>query len=396
MGSSTTVQNSTSTPQPTANDTALQANELALSNAALPYQKQNQTQAFGLQSNLLSGSTLPGDLAPEPQGATAFTNGYVPQAGAYNSGATPLAALSSSGATPQANIYNNGYNGQVSDIQAQNEAQLGLQGLATQFQGMGGLDSGEYAQAGANAYANTLNQNAQYNATNALNNQQFNTGALNQGSQFNAANNLQNNQFNASQFNTNAGMNASNMLQNNQYNSGVLNQNSQFNAGNTLQNQQYNTANLNQNSQFNIQNLAQLLNLAGGGAYQNIGLASSNNQMLGQQATALAGNQSTGSSTNFANPFSQAISGISGIGGMLTGHGFCWVAAELFDGWSDIRTIQCRFYLMFHSPKWFRNFYYKNGETISKFIHNKPILKNILRPIFEIFSSKGKEKLNAR
>ena len=249
MGSSTTVQNQTSTPQPTANDTALQNNELQLSNAALPYQLQNQTQAFGLQNNLMSGNALPGYLGAEPAGANVYTNGSVPQANAYGT---------------------NPYAGQVSQVQAQNEAQLGLQGLATQFQGQGGLDTGAYAQAGANAYANVLNQNAQFNA--------------------------------------------SNDLQNQQYNSSVLNQNSQFNAGNMLQNQQFNTSNLNLNSQFNVQNLAQLLNLASGNAYQNVGLSSANNQMLGQQATALAGNQTTGRTTDYANPFSQAIGGLGAIG----------------------------------------------------------------------------------
>lgn len=67
----------------------------------------------------------------------------------------------------------------------------------------------------------------------------------------------------------------------------------------------------------------------------------------------------------------------------------CHVAAEIFDGWQDIRTIRARFYIMFKAPGWFRNFYAKNSKKIAAFIHNKPILKNALRPIFEFFAKKG-------
>jgi len=175
MGSSSTTQQST--PQPTANDTALQANELQLSNAALPGQIQNTLQSQNLQGDLFSGQPLPG--------------------------------------------YLNGIQNGVSQGQSMNEAQMGLQGLSTQFQGMGGLDSGSYAQAGANSYANTINAN----------------------------------------------------------------------------------------SQFNVQNLAQLMNLAAGGSYNNSQQVTSNNQMLGSQATALA--SSSGSTT--ATPSSMSMIG-TGVG----------------------------------------------------------------------------------
>ena len=123
MGSSTTTQQQTY--QPTSTENALMGNELAVSNAALPGQIANTTQAQGLTSSLLQGANLPGYLNTLPGG--------------------------------------------VSPGQSQNEAQMGLQGLSTQFQQMGGLDSGSYAQAGANAYANTLNSNAQFNVENLAN-----------------------------------------------------------------------------------------------------------------------------------------------------------------------------------------------------------------------------------
>lgn len=121
MGVQTSSQQNTQyTPTPT--ETSLMNNELQLSNAALPGQVANTQQSQGLIGQLLQGGALPGYLSGLPGG--------------------------------------------VSQGQAQNEAQLGVQGLATQFQGMGGLDSGAFAQAGANSYANTLNQNAQFNIQN--------------------------------------------------------------------------------------------------------------------------------------------------------------------------------------------------------------------------------------
>lgn len=167
MGNTTTTTQNT--PQPTSTESSLMNNELALSNASLPGQISNTQSAQQLQGLLMSGQPLPGYLNSLPGG--------------------------------------------VSQGQSMNEAQLGLQGLATQFQSMGGLDSGSYAQAGANAYANTLNQN----------------------------------------------------------------------------------------SQFNVENLANLLNLASGQAYQNAGLTSQNNSMLGSQSGALAGSKNTVSSNPFLN-----------------------------------------------------------------------------------------------
>lgn len=181
MGSSTTVQKQQY--QPTSTESALMNNELAYSNATNQGNINNAVQAQGLQSQIMGAGQA--NLGSLLQG--------------------------------------------VSPAQSQNEAQMGLQGLSTQFQQMGGLDSGSYAQAGANAYANTLNQN----------------------------------------------------------------------------------------SQFNVENLAQLMSLASGNAYQNVGMTSNNNSMLGTQSGDLAG--SRGSSTIFANPFQEAIQGVQATGQFMQG-----------------------------------------------------------------------------
>jgi hypothetical protein len=181
MSNTTTTQQST--PQPTATETSLMNNELAVSNAGLQGTIQNQGYAQGLQGLLMQGKPLPGYLSSLPSG--------------------------------------------VSQTQSMNEAALGNQSTATSFQAMGGLDSGSAAQAMAGNTANTLNTNAQ----------------------------------------------------------------------------------------FNVQNLAQLMNLASGNAYQNVGNSSANNAMLGQQSGALAGNAVT--SNPFLNSFYTSMG--QGLGNTFSG-----------------------------------------------------------------------------
>ena len=90
------------------------------------------------------------------------------------------------------------------------------------------------------------------------------------------------------------------------------------------------------------------------------------------------------------------LQGIGSIGtaSALGGFGGCWVAAELFDGWEDIRTYQARFFIFFRAPRWFRFFYANYGKTIASFIKDKPMLKAILRPLFSLFATKGKEVIH--
>lgn len=186
--SNTTTQ---TTAQPTSTESNLMSNELAISNAGLQGTIQNQGYAQNLQGLLMTGQNLPGYLSSLPGG--------------------------------------------ISQGQSMNEAALGNQNVATQFQQMGGLDSGSAAQAMAGNTANILNTNAQ----------------------------------------------------------------------------------------FNVQNLAQLMNLASGNAYQNVGNSSSNNSMLGQQSGALAG------SSVSSNPFLNSL--YSNIGQQL-GQGTGNAASTLLFG----------------------------------------------------------------
>lgn len=151
----------------------------------------------------------------------------------------------------------------------------------------------------------------------------------------------------------------------------------------------------NQNAQFNVSAAQNLFNLASGGQSNLQGqYQGSTNSLFGQMGGL---RQQNSSSTIFANPFQTAAQLMQGAGSMAggfsTGHPFCWVASELFGGWYHPKTIMVRFFISEIGPKWFKKFYIKYGETISEFIKNKPILKILLLPFFELFACIGKERL---
>lgn len=74
--------------------------------------------------------------------------------------------------------------------------------------------------------------------------------------------------------------------------------------------------------------------------------------------------------------------------------GGCWVASVIYgktieDGWFKPETIKARLYVNLKAPNWFRNFYYRNGRNIAKFIHKHSWLKPIVRPLFDWFGRKA-------
>jgi hypothetical protein len=146
----------------------------------------------------------------------------------------------------------------------------------------------------------------------------------------------------------------------------------------------------NQNAQFNVGALQNALNLALSGQAQVQSPAQGMTSSLSNQLAGLRSNQATSNVTNRPmNPFLQSFATQAGssLGG-ANSTGFCWVAAEIFGGWDEPKTVAVRYYIGNIAPKWFKNFYIKYGERIAKFIHNKPVLKMILRPLFEHFASK--------
>ena len=76
---------------------------------------------------------------------------------------------------------------------------------------------------------------------------------------------------------------------------------------------------------------------------------------------------------------------------------FCWVAAELFEGsWGDPRTHYARHFIGNIGPKWFKKLYIKHGAKVADFIHDKPVLKAVIKPIFSAFALFGKLDLQAK
>jgi len=149
----------------------------------------------------------------------------------------------------------------------------------------------------------------------------------------------------------------------------------------------------NQNAQFNVGTLQNALNLALSGQAQIQQPAMGQSSALMTQLAGLRANQGTGWGQQ-KNP----LTGIN-IAGSAWG-ATCWVAAEIFGGdytekesWENTKTINARYYIINLAPRWFNRFYNKHGEAIAKFIHNKPILKAVLRPLFECFALMGKQQM---
>ena len=157
-----------------------------------------------------------------------------------------------------------------------------------------------------------------------------------------------------------------------------------------------------QSEQFNLQNLQQLLNIAVGGQSQVQQPILGFGSQLSQSLAGLRGINQTGATTGFMKTNNSFFSP-AGLGGQIAGgfsqglgsaaggalFGSCWVASEIFGGWFEPKTCATRYFVNFLAPEWFKNMYLKYGKKFARFISNKPIIKVILRPIFELFAYFG-------
>lgn len=142
-----------------------------------------------------------------------------------------------------------------------------------------------------------------------------------------------------------------------------------------------------QSEQFNLQNLLQLLNLAVGSTAQVQAPSIGFGQQLSSRLAGLRSIETTGKSmtTSIGADAETAAST-----GAIIATAFCWVAAEIFDGWDDHRTHCTRYFILNVGPKWFKNLYKKHGEVFADYIHDKPLMKAVLRPLFETFAFIGR------
>jgi hypothetical protein len=75
--------------------------------------------------------------------------------------------------------------------------------------------------------------------------------------------------------------------------------------------------------------------------------------------------------------------------------GNCWIAAELYGGWYEPKTILARRYVNSDRfPKLLYNLYMKYGERVAGFIRKHKFVKPLFRPIFDIFVNRGKRIWN--
>jgi hypothetical protein len=119
------------------------------------------------------------------------------------------------------------------------------------------------------------------------------------------------------------------------------------------------------------------------------GLNNFNASIFGTQAN-IFGTQSNAVTQRRGQNISMINTGMSSVGTAIG----CWVAAELFGGWYEPKTVMARFYVNFISPSWFKKIYLKYGERFAEFIKNKPILKKMIKPLFERFAEMGRRHSN--
>jgi len=152
----------------------------------------------------------------------------------------------------------------------------------------------------------------------------------------------------------------------------------------------------NNNAQFNVNSIQSLLGMGGNGASNQTNSFNQSSGMIGNQLAGLRGGRTTTLARNpFLKSFEQSAGQSMGENFSNSKNAaaamamFCWVASEIFGGWNHPKTNMARLYVNEIAPKWFKKLYIKHGEAIAKFISDKPVLKFILRPLFELFSLIG-------
>lgn len=80
---------------------------------------------------------------------------------------------------------------------------------------------------------------------------------------------------------------------------------------------------------------------------------------------------------------------LSSVAGSAMSGMMCWVAREVF-GANNPKWLLFREWILNEAPAWFRNLYIKFGERFARFIHNKPVLKWIIREWMEFIISDRK------
>jgi len=136
----------------------------------------------------------------------------------------------------------------------------------------------------------------------------------------------------------------------------------------------------------------QIINNQDANLYKTLASALGLTSLAGGLSTAAQGSSTSGTSSTSGYGVNASADLGSALATVLL---MCWVAKEVFGSWEHPRTIEARFYIKNYSPLWFRRLYRKYGEKFANYIHNKPIFKIALRPLFEYFAYRGRLLMTA-
>ena len=95
----------------------------------------------------------------------------------------------------------------------------------------------------------------------------------------------------------------------------------------------------------------------------------------GNNANQLAASTAQANAT--AGMWGGMFQGLGSLGGGYLSKN-CWVARECY-GEQNPRWMIFRHWLFTKAPKWFRNLYISHGERFAAYIHNKPVVKSLIR-----------------
>jgi hypothetical protein len=74
-------------------------------------------------------------------------------------------------------------------------------------------------------------------------------------------------------------------------------------------------------------------------------------------------------------PILTSVTAITNVSGTVP---TCWVARAAF-GEGDIRWMIFREWVVVHAPRWFRNFYIRNGEAVGAWLEGRDNMRSVVR-----------------
>ena len=126
------------------------------------------------------------------------------------------------------------------------------------------------------------------------------------------------------------------------------------------------------------ENIGQRFNLASLGQSSAAGQANIT-QAAGAQGSNLLTQQGNVQASGVIGAENAKTGGINSLLALgATAFALCWVAREVY-GEDNPKWLLFREWLVSKAPKWFFNLYKDHGEAFAKWVHNKPILKSIIR-----------------